>query len=64
MDTFAREPVVEEPQEVVGEVLPLIFLGNLPPSRPAMAARVVPQQPSSTKPSTEVEVEYPIVRAA
>ena len=64
MDTFAWEPVIEQSQEVVGEALPLIVLGDLPPRRPAMAACVVPQQSSSTKPSTEVEVEHPIARAA
>lgn len=64
MDTFAWEPVVEQSQEVVGEALPLIVLGDLPPRRPAMAARVVPQQSGSRKPSTEVEVEHPVVRAA
>ncbi len=64
MDTFAWEPVIEQSQEVVCEVLPLIFLGDLPTRRPAMAACVVPQQSSSTKPSAEVEVEHPIARAA
>jgi hypothetical protein len=64
VDSFAREAVIEQPQEVIGEALPLIVLGHHPPRRPAMAACVVPQQSSSTKPSTEVEVEHPIVCAA
>jgi hypothetical protein len=62
--TFSWEPVIEQAQEIVGEAIPLIVLGNLPPRRVAMAACVVPEQSSSIKPSTEVEVEHPIVRAA
>jgi hypothetical protein len=64
MDLFAREPVIEQAQQVVGEVLPLIVLRDLPTRRSAVAAGVVPQQPSAAEPSTEVEVEHPIARTA
>lgn len=64
MDLFAREPVIEHAQQVVGKALPLIVLRNLPTRRSAVAAGVVPEQPSAAEPSAQIEVEDPIACTA
>ncbi|GAA1099342.1 hypothetical protein GCM10009581_35220 [Tsukamurella strandjordii] len=64
MHALPGETIVEQAQQIVGEVRPAVVLGHRPARRPAVTSGVVAQEAGSAQSAAEVEVEHPVAGPA